>query len=276
MAAASPPPAALPSAAASPATPPPPAPSAPPPRAPRAAELRDEGTARRDSVDADRWTAHGTVKVTGDVQVGDARLEGSVSVGGKFGATSLSSKGALDVGGATEVRGALSSSGDLRVSSTLHAVEATLRGSVRVGGAVAVDRLLSVHGSVEAPALSAGAIVLEGEANVPGDVSAQSVTTRLSSDSKFGTIRAKQVDLRAKVPNLVEKVLLKRVTVTARRVEGDSVGIEGASVAFVRSPRISLGRDAHVTEFEGTIVRRHPTSRVGYESKSPPPYGLRR
>jgi len=268
LAAVSPPPVSAPSA---PSTPP--RPSAPPPR-PRTGEVRDAGTVRRDSVDADRWTARGTVKVTGDVNVGAAQLEGKVSVGGKLTAGAFRCRGALEVEGPVDVAGTFHSTGGLRAASTLHALEADLRGELQVIGAVSVDRALTVHGSLSAPSLAVGSLALEGEAHIPGDVTGTSVSAHFTHDSVLWTIRAQSVALRAKIPNLVEKVLGRPMAVTVRRVEADTVDLEGVDVKFVRSPKITLGRDAHITEFEGTIVRRHPSSRVGFESRSPRPYGL--
>lgn len=269
--AAAPPPASAPAA--------PPAASAPPsrpPPQPREGVVVDQGTVRKDSVDAGRWTARGTVKVTGDVLIEDGELDGSVSVGGKLTASTLRAQGMLDVEGAVDVSGSFTNSGNFHAAGSLHAGEANLRGTVRVLGSVSVDRVLTVHGSLSAPSLTTGAATLEGEAQVPGDVVGQSVAARLRTSSTFGTIRARTVSLRAKVPNLVEKILFHRVDVRAQRVEAETADLEGVSVAFVRAPKIVLGREAHVTEYEGTIVRRHPSSRVGFESKSPPPYGLRR
>lgn len=246
-----------------------------PPR-PRPGEVREVGTVRKESVDTDRWTAHGTVKVTGNANVGQGTLDGAVSIGGKFSATGLTYRGALDVGGAMDVRGTFSGSGALRAGLTLHAGDADLKGTVRVLGATSVDHAMTVRGTFSAPSLAVGELTLRGEAQVPGEIVAHSVSTRLTADSVFGPIRAASVDLRARVPNLVEKLLGRRVTVTVQRVEADAVTLEAVDVTFVHSPKITLGRDAHVTEYEGTIVRRHPSSRVGFESKSRPPYGLRR
>jgi len=270
MATASPPPASASGPPSPPATP-----AAPPPR-PRSGEIRDQGTIRRDSVDASRWTARGTVKVTGDVSVGQAALEGSVAIGGKLTAAAFGSHGALEVEGTVEVSGAFAASGQLRAAQTLHAGEADLRGVSHVLGAVSVDQDLTVRGSLSAPSLSFGTLRLDGDAQVPGDLVGRSVSAHFTNPSALGTVRAPTVSLRAKVPNLVEKVLGRQMSVTVRRVEADTVELEGVDVKFVRAPQISLGRAAHLTEYEGTIVRRHPSSRVGFESRSPPPYGLSR
>lgn len=266
----SPPTPAKPPAPAVPARPP-----SPPPR-PRVGELRDVGTVLRESVDADRWSSRGSVKVTGDVHIGEGDLEGTATLGGRVEANAWRSRGVLDVEGAIDVRTAFASAGTLHAGQTLHAGDGDLRGSTRVSGAVTVDRTLSVRGHLIAPSLAVGALRLEGGGEVPGEITGTAIELRLEGNSAFGSIVARTVVVRGKVPNLVEKVLGRRVSVTVRRVEADTVELEGVDVAFVRAPQIRLGRDAHVTEYEGTIGYRHPSSRVGFESKSPPPYGLRR
>jgi hypothetical protein len=242
----------------------------------RAGEVQDLGTVRRDSVDADRWTAHGTVKVTGEANVGIAQIEGTVSIGGKLTAGACRSHAALDVEGPVDVAGTFTSSGRLRAAGTLHAVDADLRGATQVVGAVSVDRMLTVRGSFATPSVTVGALDLEGEARIPGDVVGLSVSAHFTRPSALGTVRANSVDLHAKIPNFVEKILGRQMAVTVRKVEADVVNLEGVDVKFVRSPKITLGREAHVTEYEGTIVARHPSSRVGFESRSPRPYGLSR
>ncbi|MGP8158330.1 MAG: hypothetical protein ACLPWO_01770 [Thermoplasmata archaeon] len=259
--------------------PPPTSPSTPvpptaPPTRPRSGEIRDYGTVRKESVDADRWTARGTVKVTGDVQLGTGELDGTVSLGGKLSATGLRFRGTLDVGGAVDVAGTFTGSGSLRAGATLHAGDADLKGTARMLGATSVDRALTVRGSLVTPSLTVGSLDLHGEAQVAGNLVGTSVSARLTADSALRSVRARSVTLRAKLPNLVEKVLGRRVTVTVQRVDADTVDLEGVDVEFVHAPQITLGRGAHVTEYEGTIVRRHPSSRVGFESKSRPPYGL--
>jgi len=253
--------------------------TAPPPAAPRprVGELRDAGSIRRDSVDAERWTASGLVKVTGDANVGEGTLDGTVSVGGRLAATNVRYRGMLDIDGALDAKGSFVGSGALRTGSTVHAGTADLKGTVRCAGAVTVDQTFRLRGSIAAPSLSVGGeLDLEGEAHVPGDLAAGAVSARFKEDSTVGALRAKSVVLRIKPPNLVERIFFRTVTVRVARIEADTAELDGVEVAFVRAPQIVLGRNAHVTQFEGTIVKRHPTSRVGYESKSPRPYGLRR
>ena len=272
MSAAAPPPVSVPPA--KPAAPPPAAPPARP--HPRLGELHDAGTVRKESVDVDRWFATGLVKVTGDTNVGQGNLDGTVILGGRLTATRVRYRGVLDVEGALEASENLSGVGSLRAGSTAHAGTADLKGTVRVLGALTVDRGLVLHGSLAAPSATVGELDLEGEAQVPGELVGLRLNAFLKEDSAFGTVRSRSVTIRGKPPNLVEKVFFRHLTVTVRRIEADVAELEGVDVTFVRAPKITLGRDAHVTEYEGTIVKQHASARVGFESKSRPPYGLRR
>jgi len=253
-----------------------PPPAVAPPTRPRVGELHDSGTVRKDFVNADRWFATGLIKVTGDVEVGQGKFDGTVTLGGKVTAADLHYRGTVDILGAVEVTAGLTGSGSLRAEGAVHAGTAELKGTAQMGGPLSVDRGLNVRGSMSAPSAKVGELDLDGEAHIPGELTGGRVAAFLKESSSFGTVRARSVTLHGKPPNLVEKMFFRRVTVKVDRVEADVADLESVDVQFVRAPQITLGRDAHVTEYEGTIVKRHPTSRVGFESKSPPPYGLRR
>jgi len=255
------------------------APSAPaptPPVRPRVGELHDSGTVRKEFVNADRWFATGYVKVTGDVQVGQGKIDGTITIGGKLAASDLQYRGMVDILGTVDVIVGLAGSGSMRAEGALHAGTAEFKGTAQLDGPLTVDKGLSVHGSLSAPSAKVGELDLDGEAHIPGELVGDRVVAFLKESSSFGTVRARSVTLHGKPPNLVEKVFFRRVTVKVERVEADAADLESVDVYFVRAPQITLGRNAHVTEYEGTIVKRHPTSRVGFESKSAPPYGLRR
>jgi len=262
-----------------------PAPTNPPPTASRPTgspasiprgELRDQGAVRRDSVAIERWTARGLVKVTGEARFGEGTLDGTITIAGALSAESVQLRGSLDLGGPGEVRHRFVGSGSLRTAAAFHAGEADLKGTVRTGGALSVDRLLKLRGTLDAPSLAVGALDFSGDAEVPGTTTGGSISAHLLASSAFGPIRAKNVSLRAKIPNLVERILSRDVEVSVDQIEAETVYLEAVDVEFVRAPKISLGRNAHITQYEGTIVRRHPSSRVGFESRSPPPYGLSR
>lgn len=240
------------------------------------ATLDDRGTVRRDAVRAGRWSISGTAKVAGDVEVEEGRGRGQITVGGKVRAGVFLTHGTFDVTGLVEVRGLLRVRGTLRAAATVHAGDLTLAGIARSAGAVKVDRVASVVGTLDTPEVSAGAFRLKGVARIPGALRATEVSAELKETSRFGPVIAREVRIHGKPPNLVDKALFHDRVVSVERIEADSVDLEGVEVAFIRAPRIVLGRDCHVTEVEGTIVRRHPSSHVGPESRTPPPYGLRR
>jgi len=236
----------------------------------------DEGVVRHDSVHAERWTVGGTTKVLAEADAGAVEARGTVVIGGALSADACRVVGALDVGGAIDVRSALFVDGALRTRSTVHGGELEFRGSARCAGDVRADGAFTLRGSLTAPNLRATKVTLHGSADLPGAVEAQEVGAQFLHDSHLGQVRAKSVRLRGKVATIVDKAFFRHAAVTIERIEADSVELEAVHAVFVRAPEIVLGREASVGEVEGTIVRRHPTSHVGPESKSPPPYGLRR
>jgi cytoskeletal protein CcmA (bactofilin family) len=244
--------------------------------APRAATVRDRGLARHESLRADRWTANGTVKVSGGVEVGTATVTGTVSVGGGISAGAFRMRGTFEVDGPVVVRDLLFARGNLHCESTVRAGDLTLEGTGRFAGTVTVERAGTVRGTLIAPSVSAGLLELTGSATVPGAVRAAGVSADFRHRSSLGAVTARRVRLYGRVPNLVDKVFFQFEPVRVDRIEADSVELAGVDVGFVRAKEIVLGRGAHVTALEGTVVRRHPSSSVGPESKSPPPYGLRR
>ncbi len=262
------------------ATPVPKSPAAPaassPPPPPREELLEDRGTCRHDAVHANRWEARGTVKISKDVAVGAADVHGTVSIGGTLLAREFRARGTLDVEGAVDVRGPMTVRGNAHFAAGLRAVDLELDGCGRVGGAVSVERTLTSHGILEAPSVTAGVLSLEGAVAVPGEIRALQLTADLPHSSTLGDVHARTVRLRGRLPNLLDKVFVREARTHVDRIEADRVELEGVDVRFVRAKEILLGRESHVTEVEGTITRRHPSSSVGPEVKSPLPYGLRR
>lgn len=256
-------------------------PAAAPSRPPRTGTIRDTGTVRRDSVRATGWTTTGMAKVQGDVDVGVGAASGLVSIAGKLSADAFRARGTLEVVGPTDVRDLLRLDGTVHFQAGVHAGALESQGSLRCAGELRVDRALSAQGVVEAPSAHVGLFELMGSAEIPGDLAATaSVRARFHSDSRIGTIRAHRVELHGPptslVPTLLRMVFGGSAAVHVDRVEADSVELSAVDVAFVHAREIVLGPGAHVTTVEGTIVRRASSSRVGPESRSPPPHGLTR
>ena len=261
-----------------PASTPGPKATSPPPSPPPPSEgiVTDRGTGRREALRARRWSVEGTVKVSREVDVGDADVNGNVSIGGPLTAEQFRARGTLDVAGAVVVHGTLAVRGNTHFAATVQASDLQLDGCVRVRGAVTVERTLTSRGVLEAPSVSAGVVSLEGSATVPGELRALQVDAVLPQPSSLGSVQARTVRLHGRVTNLLDKVFFRDSRTLVDRVEADRVELEGVDVRFVRAKEIVLGRESHVTEVEGAIVRRHPSSSVGPEVKSPLPYGLRR
>jgi cytoskeletal protein CcmA (bactofilin family) len=258
--------------------PPPKPPTAPPPivRPPRSGNLRDDGVGRRESVHALTWSVEGTVKVTGEVDSGAVSVRGALSVGGAILVDTLSCRGNLDAGATLTVAAGLTSHGELRSVGAVRAQRADLTGTTRLGGDITVESTLATGGQFAAASVHAGEFRGDGAVIVPGSFEAGTVDVHLRADSRFGMIRARSVRLVRSAPNPIEMVFGRSPPSRVDRVEADRVELEGVEVAFVRSPEVILGRDAHVTELEGTVVRRHRSATVGPRSKSPRPYGLSR
>jgi cytoskeletal protein CcmA (bactofilin family) len=257
--------------------------AAPPPRgAPVAPEtttptrVRDRGTVRHDRLRARRWEVDGIAKVVGAVEVGSARLRGTVVVGGPLAAVELAAVGRVEVRGPLTVVGSLAVRGSLDAGATVRAGSATLDGPVRTGGAVTVDGPLRVDGGLLAPSVRCGRLTLRGPATVPGTVAAGEADATLGPDAAIGAIVCGRLTLRGPTPSAVDRVLGKEPVAWVGRVEAETASVEGVRVGFLRAREIVLGRGAHVGTVEGRVVRAHPASRVGPESWTPPPPGLRR
>ncbi len=246
------------------------------PPAPPTGRLVDRGTVRREWVRADEWSVRGVAKVTRDVDVGRADLDGLVSVAGHLSAEAVRARGALEVFGPVDVRGTFGARGNVRVGGTLHAVDLDLDGPTRVDGALSVDRRAQVRGLLHAPSFDGGLLEIDGSATVVGELRALDVRADLSGTSELGTVFARSVRVHGHRPNLLDKALFREARATVTRIEADSVDLANVRVGFVRTKALVLGPGAHVTTVEGTVVRRHPRSRVGPESESAPPFGLRR
>jgi hypothetical protein len=236
---------------------------------------------RRESIHATTWTTTGMAKVQGDVDVGTGSTTGLVSIGGRLSADSFRSRGTLEVVGPSEVRDQFALDGTIHLRAAVHSGTLEARGTLRCPAGVQVDRQLTVTGTVETPSAHVGLFLLTGCADISGDLEALlTVQARFQGDSHIRTIRAKSVVLKgppsAMIPTLFRKVFGGSARVRVGRIEADSVELAAVDVEFVHAKEIVLGAGAHVTEVEGTIVRRHPSARVGPESRSAAPYGLTR
>jgi cytoskeletal protein CcmA (bactofilin family) len=236
----------------------------------------DRGTVRHAELRAIRWRVRGISKVDRDATAGQADLGGTVIVGGRL------SVGSAEVDGSLEVRGAATASDRLRLRGTLTAAatvrgrQVELEGRLRVVGELSAESALRLRGSMDLGSVRAATVDLRGSGHVRGPIDVGSADLLLTGDAQLGEIRARSLRARGPVPNPVRWALGQETQVVVERIEADTVYLEGLRATFVRSPEIRLGPAAHLLAYEGRVLRAHRTSRVGLESWSQPPTGLRR
>lgn len=229
-----------------------------------------------DSVVAPRWSTRGVTKVVGSVEIGQGSLEGWVVVGQKLSAEHLVVRGTLEVLGPLSVRGDLSVHGSLRAGSTAKVGDAALTGTVRCDGPLEVERRLVARGSLLLPTLRAGEAHLAGLVKVADELRAGVVDAELADGSEIGRLLARRVQVTGPYGGFVDRLLGRSRSATIDRIEGETIELERVEVRTVVGRKVVLRRDCHVDTLDAASVQAHPTSRIGPESRSPPPPGLRR
>lgn len=236
----------------------------------------DRGVVRHDRVDAVRWSTRGTVKVVGDAVADEVVLAGVVAIGGALRAQRVDLRGELQVHGPVDVAGAISGRQELLATAGVHAGEVDLRGTIGVRGVLTVDGRASLVGRIHLASASVGLGRLEGVVEIDDRIGGPRIDAVLRTGSRIGSIVAKELVVRGPVRSVVDRAFGRTPEASIDRIEGDRVSITGVDVALVRAPEVRIGPGCHVVAVEGRIVAAHPSSRVGPESRSPPPYGLRR
>lgn len=236
----------------------------------RTGTISDKGVVRRADVRALRWSVHGTAKVTGVVEADTVELDGSTSIGGRLTAVELRTDGMLDVAGEAFVKHRLAVEGTARFGGTLHAGDVDTRGTLHVGGTVDVDRSVLWRGCIEVgAALKASRFAGEGRVSVAGTVSVKDVDIALDSPSSVGAIVAESVRVRRR-----PRFLGPTPSLEVERIDANLVELEGVHVEYLRASRIVAGEGCRIARYDGTVVRKHASARLGPSSVSAPPYGL--
>jgi cytoskeletal protein CcmA (bactofilin family) len=236
----------------------------------RTGTVADRGVVRRAEVRAAKWTVDGTAKVTGVVEVDTIELDGSTSIGGRLTAVELKTAGLLDVQVDAAVRQRLAIQGTARVGGALHAGDIDFHGNLRVGGTVDVDRSVLWKGSVEVGgSLRASRFAGEGRIDVGGTVAVKDVDLALESPSRAGAIVAESVRIRRK-----GGLMAPAQSFDVERIDADLVELEGVHVEYLRASRIVAGEGCRIARFDGTVVRKHASARLGPSSVSARPHGL--
>lgn len=256
-----------------------------PPTPPATAALREGayrevGVVHHASVRAERYRLRGAGKIYGDVDVGELEVEGTLSIGGRLIADQVDLRGTIDIAGDARIATTAAMEGTIRIDGSAAATDLRSKGFLRVGGALTVEDTLATTGSFEVSGEArAGFFQPDGLVGIGGNLTARTIDGRFDGQSRIGGIVAATVRLtpRQLLRLPVDLPFLRpHAALTVERLEADRVEIEGVTVRYLRSPAIRLGRHCHVTTLEGNLLRRDPSSHVGYESRSPPPPGLMR
>jgi len=241
--------------------------------------LRTVGAGRYPSVLAERWTVQGMAKVTGDADATALEAQGSVSVGGVLRAGNVSIEGSLEVSGTAHIEGRAEIQGPARFDRSVDAGDLEVAGTLQVQGPVVVRGLARWAGETVLHAdARCGRLVVEGAIESPGALDAESVAIHFDRDSRIETLRAPTITVTrpAGLPFKLPLIGKDPPTLTVLRMEGSHVELQGTDVEFLRADQIVLGPGCHVARVIGDVVKVDPTSHVGPESRSPPPYGIRR
>jgi cytoskeletal protein CcmA (bactofilin family) len=233
-------------------------------------EIVDRLPSRRTSIRALRWTSEASAKVLGDVEVAEADLRGPASVRGTFRARSLRVNGSLDVGGELRVEERFDLSGVGRVDAAVAVGELAGDGTLEISGGFTARSAFGFRGFFTAPELRAPQLRFEGRLHVAKEIEGSRVQIRIDGPSSCSRIRAEGLEIRRGGPPW------RRGELEVLRIDAKEAFLEGVRAEYVRTERVALGPDCHVTRVDGEIVRRHRTAHVGPESESPPPPGLTR
>lgn len=218
-----------------------------------------------------RWIVNGSAKVLGAVEVGSVEAVGLLSVGGDLTAGDVRVRGRLSAGGATRCTGRLESKGTARFVGPVEAAELRVQGRTECSVGLRVTGRASVEGQLLMPdAFAAGSLEFAGSLSVGGSLEANEVHGTLEGESRVGRVKATRLELRR--PSFPP--WKRGGEFLTERIDADEVRLEGTRVEYLVAREIHLGPDCHVNRAEGTIVERHRSSYVGYESSSPPPPGL--
>ncbi|MCI4334169.1 MAG: hypothetical protein L3K04_00815 [Thermoplasmata archaeon] len=263
-------PAALPHSRPAPPRPAAPAPAAPAPEPPLAGEVSEHGSSQRASVRLLTWRVLGAAKVLGKVEVGSLDVNGLLSIGGDLIGGDARVRGSFSTVGQTRLTGRLSVTGQARCAASIEAGEAEFEGRAELSASLKVHGPLEIRGQLSvAGALDAQLLRFNGALAVTGAVRAREVDGTLEGVTHLASLTADRVQLRR--PSFPP--WKRGGSFRAERIDAKEVRLEAAHVEYLCAQEIRLGPDCHVSRAEGTIVERHRSSVVGYESSSPPPPG---
>lgn len=184
------------------------------------------------------FKAAGSARVRGDLDAETTKVAGACAFEGNVRTDTFHASGSVRVDGSVTAD-EFEASGSVHVGKDLTADSVVASGSLRVEGQIKCDSF-SLAGSVKAEGLAADSVSME-----------------LSGNSSVRWIRADSVSVKA-----TGGFLRSRGDLTAERIEGDSVYLEGTVAGLVVGDRVRIGPHCRVSAVESDDLIVHESSEV--------------
>lgn len=185
------------------------------------------------------FKAAGSAKVQGDLEAQIAKIAGSCTFDGNVRVEEFRSSGSVRIAGDLHAE-TVEASGSFQVDGSVEAEEIVTSGSLHVAGHVKAENF---HAS--------------GTARIDGELIAEEVLIEMSGSSVLQTVKAEQVHVRG-----TGAFLRSRGDLTAERIEGEEVRLEGTTATSVKGDSVSIGPHCRIGLVEARELVVHESSEV--------------
>ncbi len=181
----------------------------------------------------------GSAKVRGSLECSDARIAGSCDVDGDMRCSDFRSAGSTRLAGSLHAED-VEVSGSLEVAKDIEASDISSSGALRVSGEVRAQDFRS-----------------SGSVRVAGTMKVEDVDMELGGSSKVGAIEGRDIRIR-----MSGGFVRARGDLTADRIVGDDIHIEGTTAALVQGQDVRIGPHCRVDRVIAHELVVHESSEV--------------
>lgn len=181
----------------------------------------------------------GSAQVRGSLECADARIAGSCDVDGDLHCTDFRSAGSTRISGSLHAED-VAVSGSLEVAKDIQASDVASSGALRVAGEVHAQDFRST-----------------GSILVAGTMKVEDVDIELGGSSKVGAIEGRDIRIR-----MTGGFLRARGDLTADRIVGDDVQIEGTTASLVQGQDVHIGPHCRIEKVIAHELVVHESSEV--------------
>lgn len=181
----------------------------------------------------------GSAQVRGPLECSDARIAGSCDVDGDVHCSDFRSAGSTRISGSLRAED-VSVSGSLEVAKDIEATDIASSGALRVAGQVHAQDFRS-----------------SGSVLVAGTLQVQDVDIELGGSSKVGAIEGRDIRIR-----MTGGFLRARGDLTADRIVGDDIHIEGTTAGLVQGQDVRIGPHCRIEKVIARELVVHESSEV--------------